>query len=123
MKMPCSKIAGHFLLVLILDFVKALVTVKSSAPSQKNQALQEITIPAGSFVFEFEIFVYIPDHIRYQLSSAQGMRLHRRSANYCEIYPRVLDSGIFGFREWGIIGWVLFYCLFFQFHTFDWKYN
>ena len=30
--------------------------------------------PAGSysFVFEFEIFVYIPDHIRYQLSSAQG---------------------------------------------------
>lgn len=72
MKMPYSKIAGHFLLVLILDFGKALVTVKSSAPSPKNQTLQEITIPAGSFVFEFEIFVYIPDHIRYQLSSAQG---------------------------------------------------
>ena len=31
------------------------------------------------------------------------MRLHRRSANYREIYPRVLDSGIFGFREWRII--------------------
>lgn len=36
------------------------------------------------------------------------MRLHRRSANYREIYPRVSDSGIFGFREWGIIGRVLF---------------
>lgn len=41
------------------------VTVKSSAPSKNNQALQGITIPAGpySFVFEFEIFVCIPDHI------------------------------------------------------------
>ena len=36
------------------------------------------------------------------------MRLHRRSANYREIYPRVSDSGIFGFREWGIIGRVRF---------------
>ena len=36
------------------------------------------------------------------------MRLHRRSANYREIYPRVSDSGIFGFREWGIIGRVQF---------------
>lgn len=36
------------------------------------------------------------------------MRLHRRSANYREIYPRVLDSGIFGFREWRIIWRVLF---------------
>ena len=41
------------------------VTVKSSAPSKNNQTLQGITIPAGSysFVFEFEIFVCIPDHI------------------------------------------------------------
>jgi|GEM_PF-5171193 len=39
------------------------------------------------------------------------MRLHRRSANYREIYPRVSDSGIFGFREWGIIGRVPFTAL------------
>lgn len=35
------------MLVLILDFGKALVTIKFSAPSQKNQTLQEITILQG----------------------------------------------------------------------------
>jgi hypothetical protein len=41
------------------------VTVKYPAP-HKYQTLQGINIPAGSYLFiviEFEIFIYIPDHI------------------------------------------------------------
>lgn len=51
-----------------------IVPVKPSALySKKNQTLQGITVPAGSysFIFESEIFVYIPDHIVFDLSFLQ----------------------------------------------------